>query len=90
MSGDLGRATLVGKLAVPQSWSPANQMTTPLNPGAMDFHTVGMTAPEAGTAGVPGMPGMPMVGAGSRNSFSFATPRYGFRPTVMAQPPAAG
>ncbi len=90
VSADVGRATLVGKLAVPQSWTPANQMTTPLNPGAMDFHTVGMTAPEGAAPGMPGMPGMPMAGAGSRNSFSFATPRYGFRPTVMAQPPAAG
>ena len=87
VSAGLGQATLVGKLAVPQGWNPANQMTTPLNAGAMDFHTAG-AAPEA-AAGMPGMPGMPMMGAGSR-SFSFATPRYGFRPTVMAQPPAAG
>ncbi len=83
----MGRATLVGSLSVPGGWNPANQMTTPLNAGAMDFHTAG-AAPEA-AAGMPGMPGMPMMGAGSR-SFSFATPRYGFRPTVMAQPPAAG
>ncbi len=86
VSAGMGQATLVGKLAVPQAWNPANQMTTPLNPGAMEFHTVG--SGEA-MPGMPGMPGMPMVGSGSR-SFSFATPKYGFRPTVMSQPPAAG
>jgi PPE-repeat protein len=86
VSAGMGQATLVGKLAVPQGWNPANQMTTPLNPGAMEFHTVGSAA---AAPGMPGMPGMPMMGSGSR-SFSFATPRYGFRPTVMAQPPAAG
>jgi PPE-repeat protein len=88
VSVGIGNARLVGGLSAPQSWAPANQMTTPLNSGAMEFHTVGMNAAEQ-TAGMPGMPGMPMMGGGSR-SFSFATPRYGFRPTVMAQPPAAG
>jgi PPE-repeat protein len=88
VSAGIGNARLVGGLSAPQSWAPANQMTTPLNSGAMEFHTVGMNAAEQ-TAGMPGMPGMPMMGGGSR-SFSFATPRYGFRPTVMAQPPAAG
>jgi PPE-repeat protein len=88
VSADVGRATLVGKLAVPEGWNPANQMTTPLNAGAMEFHTVGAPAGET-VPGMPGMPGMPMMGSGSR-SFSFAVPRYGFRPTVMSQPPAAG
>jgi PPE-repeat protein len=88
VSADMGRATLVGKLAVPEGWNPANQMTTPLNAGAMEFHTVGAPAGEM-APGMPGMPGMPMMGSGSR-SFSFAVPRYGFRPTVMSQPPAAG
>lgn len=88
VSAGMGNAQLVGGLSAPQSWAPANQMTTPISSGAMEFHTVGMNAAEQ-TAGMPGMPGMPMMGGGSR-SFSYATPRYGFRPTVMAQPPAAG
>jgi PPE-repeat protein len=88
VSAGMGNAQLVGGLSAPQSWAPANQMTTPISAGAMEFHTVGMNAAEQ-TAGMPGMPGMPMMGGGSR-SFSFATPRYGFRPTVMSQPPAAG
>ncbi|MGC2653773.1 MAG: PPE family protein [Mycobacterium sp.] len=88
VSAGIGNARLVGGLSAPQSWAPANQMTTPISSGAMEFHTVGMNAAEQ-AAGMPGMPGMPMMGGGSR-SFSFATPRYGFRPTVMAQPPAAG
>jgi hypothetical protein len=51
-------------------------------------------APGAGTEmtampGVPGMPGMPMGASGGRG-FGFAAPRYGFRPTVVAHPPAAG
>jgi hypothetical protein len=43
----------------------------------------------AAMPGVPGMPGMPMGAAGGRG-FGFAAPRYGFRPTVVAHPPAAG
>ena len=43
----------------------------------------------AGMAGMPGVPGMPAAGFGGRG-FGFAAPRYGFRPTAVAHPPAAG
>jgi hypothetical protein len=44
----------------------------------------------SGTSGAPGMPGMPMAGSPGGRGWGFAAPRYGFRPTVVARPPAAG
>jgi PPE-repeat protein len=92
VSAGMGRATLVGAMSVPQSWATAT-------PGAaaplMSSPSGGWAiAPGAGTemAGMPGMPGVPgmPVGAGGGRGFGFAAPRYGFRPTVVAHPPAAG
>jgi PPE-repeat protein len=92
VSAGIGRATLVGAMSVPQSWAGA----TPNAPAALMSSPSGgwAIAPGAGTEmagmpGVPGMPGMPMGGMGGRG-FGFAAPRYGFRPTVVAHPPAAG
>jgi PPE-repeat protein len=91
VSAGMGRATLVGAMSVPHSWAAATPGTgSPvgaaegwaIHPGA------GLEEP-AGMAGMPGMPGMPMGGSGGRG-FGFAAPRYGFRPTVVAHPPAAG
>ncbi len=89
VSAGIGRATLVGSLSVPQSWATAAPATTPA--AATAFPAAGWTAaPAVGEmAGAPGMPGMPMMGTGARG-IGFAAPRYGFRPTVMAHPPAAG
>jgi PPE-repeat protein len=92
VSAGVGRATLVGAMSVPQSWAAA----TPNAPAALMSSPSGgwAIAPGAGTEmagmpGVPGMPGMPVGGMGGRG-FGFAAPRYGFRPTVVAHPPAAG
>jgi hypothetical protein len=46
-------------------------------------------APLGAPPPVPGMPGLPGANAAA-NSFSATTPKYGFRPTVMTQSPAAG
>ena len=93
VSAGVGRATLVGAMSVPQSWAAAT-------PGAsapfMASSSGGWAiAPGAGTEmagmpGVPGVPGMPAGGFGGGRGFGFAAPRYGFRPTVVAHPPAAG
>jgi PPE-repeat protein len=92
VSAGVGRATLVGAMSVPQSWAAASPGTTaPLMASSSGGWAI---APGAGTetAGVPGMPGMPAmpVGTSGGRGFGFAAPRYGFRPTVVAHPPAAG
>lgn len=85
-----GRAATIGALSVPQSWASATPATTPAATASLvsSWAAAPEVAPE-GMAGVPGMPGMPVAAAGGRG-YGFAAPRYGFRPTVMAHPPAAG
>jgi PPE-repeat protein len=91
VSAGMGRATLVGAMSVPHSWAAATPGTgSPV--GAAEgwaIHPGAGIEEVAGTSGMPGMPGMPMGGSGGRG-FGFAAPRYGFRPTVVAHPPAAG
>ncbi len=86
VSGSLGGAGSVGKLSVPAAWSGA---TVPAShtASAIPVSTVS-AAPEA--SGNPGnlLGGMPLAGTGTGGHGT--GPRYGFRPTVMARPPAAG
>jgi PPE-repeat protein len=92
VSAGVGRATLVGAMSVPQSWAAATPGTgSPVGAASAGwaYSPGGGVGGTAGMAGVPGMPGMPMGGSGGRG-FGFAAPRYGFRPTVVAHPPAAG
>ncbi|HEY1620373.1 MAG TPA: PPE family protein [Streptosporangiaceae bacterium] len=95
VSADVGRATLVAKMSVPQSWAAAVPAANP-PAGALPAAAEGWAIPPgagmaemAPPAGMPGMPGVPMGGMGGRG-YGFAAPRYGFRPTVVAHPPAAG
>ncbi|OBG19775.1 PPE family protein [Mycobacterium sp. 852002-51057_SCH5723018] len=92
VSAGTNQAALVGRLSVPQSWTVAAQVA---NPAGATFPGGGWTSavgPAAGAAnpvppGMPGVPGMPAATAG----YGFGHgPRYGFRPTVMPRPPAAG
>lgn len=92
VSAGVGRATLVGAMSVPQSWGAATPgATAPLMSSSSGGWAIapGAGTEMAGMPGVPGMPGMPVGGMGGRG-FGFAAPRYGFRPTVVAHPPAAG
>jgi PPE-repeat protein len=98
VSAGVGRATLVGTMSVPHSWAAATpSMSTPAAATqAAGTQVPGWTIPPGAgleevsrTQGVPGMPGMPM-GGGAPRGYGFAAPRYGFRPTVVAHPPAAG
>jgi PPE-repeat protein len=92
VSAGMGRATLVGAMSVPQSWAAATPGTgSPVGAASAGWAYApgGGVGGTAGMAGVPGMPGVPMAGSGGRG-FGFAAPRYGFRPTVVAHPPAAG
>jgi PPE-repeat protein len=95
VSAGVGRATLVGTMSVPQSWAGSSPMPAAAAP-ATATQVPGWTIPPgagleevSATQGMPGMPGMPM-GAGAPRGYGFAAPRYGFRPTVVAHPPAAG
>ncbi|MGO9034213.1 PPE family protein [Mycobacterium sp.] len=83
VSAALGRGTALGALAVPPSWNAVAPVTSPIAPmlgGAP------LSAPPAVAAGMPGMPFANPAG----NHLNGTTPRYGFRPTVVAHPPAAG
>jgi PPE-repeat protein len=88
VSATLAHSGSVGGLSVPQSWAGAapgpSTVGTPLTGTTMT------AAPQGGVpqGGSPGMPGMPMSGLG--NGFGNAVPKYGFRPTMIARPPAAG
>jgi PPE-repeat protein len=83
VAAHLGSATSIGKLSVPASWS--GPVATPSHATAIPVSNV-REAPDVGTGNLLG--GMPLAGAGTGGSG--AGPRYGFRPTVMARPPAAG
>lgn len=89
VSAGMGQATLVGNLSVPQSWASVTPTSTPATASLVSSWTAAPQVAADEMAGMPGMPGMPLVGSGGRG-FGFAAPRYGFRPTVMAHPPAAG
>lgn len=88
MSATMGQATSVGALSVPQSWSTATPAVSSTATLVSDTRWTG-AVPDAAHGGAPGMPGMPLAGSGGRG-FGFAAPRYGFKPTVMVRPPAAG
>jgi PPE-repeat protein len=91
VSAGMGRATLVGTMSVPHSWAPAAPATSTAltaSPAEGWYMPPGVEEASA-TQGTPGMPGMPMAGGNARG-WGFAAPRYGFKPTVIARPPAAG
>ncbi len=86
VSAGTNQAALVGRLSVPQSWMAATAVANHAGAAAPGGGwTSSATVPEA-AAGMPGVPGMPAVFG---HSFGNA-PRYGFRPTIMGRPPAAG
>src|SRR5271166_5886928 len=83
MSAGLGRAGLVGPLSVPPSWTAPAPLHSPLS------STLGgtpMVPPPAMAAGMPPVPMGNMAGQG----YGRAVPQYGFRPSFVARPPAAG
>ncbi|KLO27990.1 PPE family protein [Mycobacterium haemophilum] len=78
----LAHASRVGPLSVPPSWTAVPQPSTSV---AATLETTPTAAAPAMGAGVPGVPGSNLTGRSS-----LAQPRYGFRPTFVARPPAAG
>jgi PPE-repeat protein len=80
----LGSATSIGKLSVPATWAGSVQAAP--HTAAIPVSSVS-AAPEAGGPGNL-LGGMPLAGTAAGGAGT--GPRYGFRPTVMARPPAAG
>jgi PPE-repeat protein len=90
VSAGMGQAASLGTLSVPQGWAAAapalSKMATEL-PGVSALGATPLMAP----GGPVGMPGMPLGGmAGVAEHDINEIPIYGFRPIVMARPPAAG
>lgn len=94
-SAEMGQASLVGAVSVPPAWGASGATITPLAAtsrlGAGAYHGVlGTTPMVMEDAGTVGMPGMPLAGMPSAQEDEFAAPVYGFRPRIIARPPAAG
>ncbi len=94
VSAEMGQAASLGALSVPQSWASAapafSKIATAL-PGTSGLSTALGATPLVPPIGPVGMPGMAMGGmAGMANHEIAEEPIYGFRPIVMAHPPAAG
>ncbi|ORW72314.1 PPE family protein [Mycobacterium saskatchewanense] len=85
-AASLGRAMPVGGMSVPSAWAGAAPAATSTL-SALNGLAAGTAAePVANTLG-----GLPvMAGGGGRGLAHFVAPRYGFKPTVVAQPPAGG
>ena len=82
-SAGLGHAPMIGGLSVPPSWTAPVPLAGPL---ASSLGGTPMVPPPAMAAGMPGMP----IGATGAQPYGRAVPQYGFRPTFVARPPAAG
>jgi PPE-repeat protein len=93
VSAGMGQATPLGVLSVPQGWAAAapslSRVATEL-PGASALTPALGATPLVSPSGPVGMPGVPLGGIGAMLDHEFEEPMYGFRPTVMQRPPAAG
>jgi PPE-repeat protein len=93
VSAGIGQATPLGVLSVPQGWAAAapalSKIATEL-PGASALTPALGRTPLVSPAGPIGMPGVPLGGIGAMFDHEMEEPMYGFRPVVMARPPAAG
>jgi PPE-repeat protein len=80
-------------LSVPGAWAAAapglSRIATEL-PGASALSPALGATPLVSPGGPVGMPGMPLGGIAGMFDHEMEEPMYGFRPVVMARPPAAG
>jgi PPE-repeat protein len=79
----LGKALPLGALSVPPSWAPVSAVT---NPGVGALNATVVPAAAEGAHGLPMAP----FGQFGGNRYGRMLPTYGFKPSVMARPPAAG
>ncbi|OMC07600.1 PPE family protein [Mycobacterium sp. SP-6446] len=84
VAAGVGRALPLGALSVPPSWAPVSAVTNP-GTGALNATVV-----PAGAEGVNALPMAPAFGQLGGKGYGRIPPAYGFKPTVMARPPAAG
>jgi len=93
VSAGMGQAAPLGVMSVPQGWAAAapalSKIATEL-PGRSALTPALGATPLVSPAGPVGMPGMPLGGIGGIVDHEMEEPMYGFRPMVMARPPAAG
>jgi PPE-repeat protein len=93
VSAGIGQAAPLGALSVPQGWAAAapafSKVATEL-PGASALTPALGATPLVSPSGPVGMPGMPLGGMVGMADHEMGEPMYGFRPLVMARPPAAG
>ncbi|MBV8290805.1 MAG: PPE family protein [Mycobacterium sp.] len=93
VSAGIGQATPLGALSVPQGWAAAapalSKIATEL-PGASALTPALGGTPMVAPGGPVRMPGVPLGGIGAMFDHEMEEPMYGFRPIVMARPPAAG
>jgi PPE-repeat protein len=83
VAAGVGRALPLGALSVPPSWAPVSAVT---NPGVAALNAAVVPA------GAEGMNALPMAPLGQLGGTRYGRilPTYGFKPSVMAKPPAAG
>jgi len=88
VTAGVGQATLVGELSTPATWAAAAPAAGAAEAANALQASSWAAAPEEieSMAAMPG--GMPM--GAERGGFGLSTPRYGFKPTVMARPVVAG
>ncbi len=84
VSAGLGRSSIIGSLSVPPSWTAPMPLTSPLS------SALGATPTASPQAVAAGLPGIPLRAAMGGQGLDRAIPQYGFRPTFVARPPAAG
>ncbi|OBJ01089.1 PPE family protein [Mycobacterium sp. 1465703.0] len=88
VGGAVGKAASVGGLSVPAAWA-STVPTAPSVAVALNGATAAGAVDRA-TNAIGGVPMMPTGGAERGAGAHFVAPRYGFKPTVIAQPPAGG
>lgn len=85
-AASVGKAASVGGLSVPASWTGAAPVASPAGSALNGFGAAAAAEPVTNTLG-----GLPLMGSGGgRGVGHFTAPRYGFKPTVVVQPPAGG
>ncbi|OBB95950.1 PPE family protein [Mycobacterium sp. 852002-40037_SCH5390672] len=88
IGGAVGKAASIGGLSVPAGWASAAPAAPSVAVALNGATSAG--AVERATNAVGGVPMMPAGGVGRAAAAHFAVPRYGVKPTVIAQPPAGG
>lgn len=83
-----GNAAKVGAFSAPASWAGSAPAATPINVALNGLGAGAAAEPAASAFG--GLPVVPGSGVGRGLAAHFAAPRYGFKPTIMPQPPAGG